>query len=351
MRVPISFMRGGTSKAAVLLESDLPPAGPVRDALLVRLMGGGDPYRRQLDGLGGGSSSTSKIAIVAPGADGADVDFLFGQVGVDRAAVDWSGTCGNISAAIGPFALEHGLVAATDPITAVRVRNRNTGTEFFAHVPTSGGAYDPDGEFAIGGVAGTGSRIRLDFLDPAGAVTGALLPTGAAAETIDGVRVTVLDVANPVVFVAAADVGVTLDGPVTDDPELLDRLERIRRTAAVRAGIAADADAAAELVVPRVALVAADPECTVRAAMVSAGRPHLAYPFTGALATATACRVPGTVVHELARAGTGPVTVRHPGGSTELEIEFDGAALARVSSDRTARTLMTGWAEVPIDHD
>lgn len=353
MLLPVSFMRGGTSKAAVVHEKDLPQVANDRDEVLIRLMGGGDPFERQLDGLGGGSSSTSKVAIVGPGYGEFDVTYTFAQVHVGRHSVDYHGTCGNISAAIGPFAINRGLVTGTDPRTVVRILNTNTGTIFVATVPTRSGRFDPEGDYSIAGVAGTGAPIKLEYLEPAGAVTGALFPTGSPTDQLGfGLSVSVLDVANPVVFMRATDVGVSLGegavAPIPDDPELLRRLEAIRIESSLLAGMAVDPATASASVVPRVALVAIDPEATLRVSMISAGRPHAALPFTGAMATAAAAMLPGTVVNAVAGTTSSEVILRHPAGRIELEVEVADGQVARVISHRTARELMYGWAEVPV---
>jgi 2-methylaconitate cis-trans-isomerase PrpF len=351
-RIPLAYWRGGTSKAAMFLEKDLPSDPADRDRALLAIMGGPDPAHRQLNGLGGGTSSTSKVAIIGPASGCADVTFLFAQVGIDRPTVDYTGTCGNISAAVAPFAIEHGLVTAIGAETAVRVLNSNTGTSFLARVVTRDGRFDPIGDYEIGGVAGSGSRIRLEFVEPSGAVTGRLLPTGQTSEFIDGIEVSVVDAANPVVFLRGADLGLSPEAAPADlaGTPLLDRLERIRQEASVRAGIALAEDAA-DTVVPRIAIVATDARADVRALMISAGRPHPAYPFTGAIAAAVATRIPGSVVASVARPSSSlTVVVRHPAGVIELEIDAQvregELQVAAVTSSRTARELMRGWTEL-----
>jgi len=211
------YMRGGTSRALFFHERDLPPRGPERDAVLLRALGSPDPYGRQLDGLGGGISSLSKACIVGPPSrPDADVDFTFAQVEVSRPVVDYAGNCGNCSAAVGPFAIDEHLVPAVEPATVVRIHNTNTQKLLIARVPVRDGEAAVEGDFDLPGVAGTGARIALDFVDPGGAVTGKLLPTGRARDLIDGVEASSVDATNPVVFVRAKDVGLTGTEAPTD---------------------------------------------------------------------------------------------------------------------------------------
>jgi 2-methylaconitate cis-trans-isomerase PrpF len=374
-RVSAVYMRGGTSKAAIFLASDVPTDAAERDRMLLALYGSPDPTGRQLNGIGGGSSSTSKSAIVSVSSDpDADVDYLFAQVGIETAIVDLRGNCGNISAAIGPFAIDEGLVEATDRrgsgVTTVRIRNLNTNSLILAQVPTRDGRFEPNGTLAIAGVPGTGSAIRLDFEDPAGAVTGSLLPSGAIVDELDDgdgkIEATLIDAANPVVFVRAADLG--LDGDETlaqlSEPALVARIAAIRAAGAVRMGMIADVEHADRTpAVPRVALVSAPRDYVTRggdtvstddvdvvASMFSMGRPHAAYPFTGAIATAVASRITGSLVQQLARPGS-PFRLGHPAGvqhlDAEVEYRADAWHVSRVSSLRTARRLMTGELELP----
>jgi len=363
------LMRGGTSKAAVFLVGDLPADPAERDRLLLSWYGSPDPYSRQLDGIGGGTSSTSKAAVIGPSDDPrADVDYLFLQVGIDRAEVDTRGNCGNISAAVGPFAVDAGLVPATGRDTRVRIRNLNTDSIIVAHVPTRDGRFDPVGDLAIPGVPGTGSAIRLDFEDPAGAVTGALLPSGEVTDVLDvdgrRIRVSIVDAANPVVFVAATDLGLSGGDAAEELERVAPLVAAIRAAGAVRAGMIADVEAATTTpAVPRVAIVAAPSDYRTRAgetigadrvdvvaSMFSMGRPHAAYPFTGAIATAVAARLEGSVVHEVATSGT-PFRIGHPAGVQTMDAHVtydeDGWRVHRVTSYRTARRLMTGRLEIP----
>lgn len=370
--IPAVYMRGGTSKAAMFLANDLPSDPPSRDRLLLALYGSPDPTGRQLDGIGGGTSSTSKAAVIGPSEDPrAHVDYLFLQIGIDRREVDLRGNCGNISAAVGPFAIDSGLVAATGELTTVRIRNVNTDTIIAAHVPTRNGRFEPAGDLTIPGVPGTGSPIRLDFEDPAGAVTESLLPSGSIVDQLNvgsrTVRVSIVDAANPVVFVPAQDLGLRGDeGPeVLDGPDIRRLVGAIRAEGAVRARmVRTPDDAASTPAVPRVAIVAPPMDYHTRggervtadlvdvvASMFSMGRPHGAYPFTGAIATAVAAKITGSVVHEVARAGEETFRVGHPGGVQPLEAVVERRSgewvVERVSSYRTARKIMSGLLHVP----
>src|SRR5437867_8208028 len=247
------YMRGGTSRCLVFHQDDLPPAGAARDRVLSAALGSPDSYGRQLDGLGGGISSLSKACIIGPPTLlGADVDYTFAQVDIRSPVVDYQGNCGNCSSEVGPFAIDERLVKAADGKTIVRIYNTNTKKLIVAHVPVRDGEAAVEGDFALPGVPGTGARIALDFVDPGGAVTGRLLPTGRTRDVIDGVDASLVDATNPVVFVRAKDAGLAgtespaeLDG----DAALGTRLEKIRAAAAELMGIAGSA------AVPKIALV------------------------------------------------------------------------------------------------
>src|SRR5438128_9466385 len=240
-RVRAVYMRGGTSRCLVFHERDLPAPGPERDAILSAALGSPDPYGRQLDGLGGGISSLSKACIIGPSSHpDADVDYTFAQVDVKSPVVDYAGNCGNCSSAVGPFAIDEGLVTATDGTTIVRIHNTNTRKLIVSHVPVRDGEAAVEGDFELAGVAGRGARITLDFQDPGGAGTGRLLPTGRARETIDGVEASPVDPTNPVVVVRAKDLGLAgTETPqeIDSDHALSARLEAIRVEAAKRRGI------------------------------------------------------------------------------------------------------------------
>jgi 2-methylaconitate isomerase len=365
------YMRGGTSRCLVFRADDLPPAGAARDRILLAALGSPDPYGRQLNGLGGGISSLSKACIVgASTSSDADVDYTFAQVEVKSPVVEYDGNCGNCSSAIGPFAIDEGLVRAREGETLVRIHNTNTKKLILAHVPVRDGEAAVDGDFELAGVAGRGARIALDFIEPGGAGTGRLLPTGRPRDVIAGVEASCVDATNPLVFVRARDVGLTAaETPqaVDANADVMARLEKIRVEAAMRMGLAPSASA------PKIAFVAAPTdyvaldglrhaagEYDVLARAISMGNCHRAFPLTSAMCLAVAARIEGTVVHEAmgaydpSRAG-GPrsndVRLGHASGVLPLDATVkirDGAAWAeRVTVYRTARRLMEGFVRVP----
>ena len=369
-------MRGGTSRAIVFHEKDLPEDQAERDAIFLKALGSPDPNGRQLDGLGGGISSLSKIAVVAPSARmDADVDFTFAQVGVTDETVDYVGTCGNISSAVGPFAVDEGLVRVDGGgVAVVRVYNTNTGKTYHARFPVEDGAAGVSGSFELPGVSGTGAQITLEFMDPGGAATGSLLPSGNAVDTFEiegvgSVEVSMVDATNPMVFLRAADLGLTGgEGPGLIDAqvEVMVNLEQIRAEAAVRMGLARDRREASESVqaVPKVVLVAppveyidlkgeiiAADDCDIAARIISMGKTHRAFALTGAMCLAVAARIPGTVVHEAARSGTGDIRLGHPSGVQTINAVVsntpEGPKAEKVIVYRTARRLMEGMVCVP----
>lgn len=378
MKYPAVFMRGGTSRAIVFHEKDLPEAQSARDAIFLRALGSPDPNGRQLDGLGGGISSLSKIAVVAPsGREDADVDFTFAQVGVTDETVDYVGTCGNISSAVGPFSVDEGLVRVDSGDTAtVRVFNTNTGKTYHARFPVDEGAAGVSGEYELPGVSGSGAQITLEFMDPGGAATGKLLPSGNAVDTfeIEGVgrvEASMVDATNPMVFVRAGDLGLSGgEGPGLIDSrvEVMVNLEQIRAEAAVRMGLARDRREASESVqaVPKVVLVAppleymdlkgeiiAADDCDITGRIISMGKTHRAFALTGAMCLAVAARIPGTVVNEAARSGDGDIRLGHPSGVQTINavvIETsEGPRAEKVIVYRTARRLMEGMVCVPAN--
>lgn len=345
--LPVAIVRGGTSKG-VFIRLDLLPADLAeRDRLLLRLMGSPDPM--QLDGLGGTHSSTSKVMAVGPSADPAcAVDYLFAQVAVDRPIVDTSGNCGNLTAGVAHYAVEEGLVPVLEePATRFLMRNLNTGVVVRATVAVRDGRACSEGGTAIDGVPGTGAALATDYLDPAGSVTGRLFPTGCRRELLDGLEVSIVDVATPYVFAAASSLGLSgteSSVELNARPELLERLERLRAEAGRRIGVDS-------LAVPR--LVLCSPGAMLRVQATSMGKVHHALPMTGALCTGAAMLLDGTIAHELASglpaAGpAGPVVVRieHPKGSVETSVELDGDEVRAAGVIRTARRLLTGTAHL-----
>ncbi len=360
------FMRGGTSRALFFHAADVPAPGPARDRVLLAALGSPDPYGRQLDGLGGGISSLSKACIIGPPTHaGADVDYTFAQVDVKAPVVDYQGNCGNCSSAVGPFAIDERLVKLESPDfageTLVRIHNTNTRKLIVAHVPVQDGEAAVDGDFELAGVPGRGARIALDFLDPGGAGTGRLLPTGAPRETIGGLDASLVDATNPVVFVRAKDVG--LEG--TETPQAIDadralaaRLEALRVDAARRMGIPGSA------AVPKIAMVAASADfmaldgtrhdaqgVDVIARVISMGNCHRAFALTAAMCLAVAARIEGTLVHECVGRVGGDVRLGHPSGVLPIAARVetrDGRPWAlSVTVYRTARRLMEGYVRIP----
>jgi len=375
-RIPAVFIRGGTSKALVFKASDLPADRAAWDTLFIAALGSPDAYGRQLDGMGGGISSLSKVCVIGPPSRAdADVDYTFGQVAVDAAAVEYGANCGNMSSAIGPFAVDEGLVAADDGDTTVRIHNTNTGKLILSRFTVEGGRARTDGSCVIPGVSGTGAPIALAFADPAGIYGKGVLPTGQRQETMDvagGVRVSMIDSAAACIFVAADDLGLTgSEGPETleADPETLAVLEQVRQAASLAMGVTTDeATAAATRATPKVALVgpprpysmlsgepvAADTyDIAVR--MISMGRPHRAVPLTGGLCTATGAAIPGTLLAEFSAVEPDRDDFRIRIGTPSGVIRFgakvsfdDGQPIVHEAIvERTARRLMEGAVVIP----
>ena len=392
--VPASFWRGGTSRAVLFGSDDLTGYRSEQvEAIILAALGSPDPDGRQIDGLGGGISSLSKAAIVGPPPPGssADVAFRFAQVEVAEPRVDFAGNCGNISAAIAPFAVNEGLVEAdTADSVAVEALSLNTGQRFRTQVPLRGGRYDPSGDFAIGGVPGTGARLTLEYLEPDGSIGRGALPTGLVRESVDvpgcgAVPVSIVDVGNPAVFVAAEALGapeaaIALPAALDADAVLGERLERIRCEAAVRVGVADSPATAARRhrTVPKVAVVGApatyrttsgtevravDVDLVVR--LISMGRTHRTLAMTGAMACAAAAAMDGSVVAEvvgdsrrtqpaeICEGAPGARTVRlgHPAGVLVLHVTAERSSgtwrVPSLSMDRTAREIMRGAVQVP----
>lgn len=375
-RLPAVFLRGGTSKGLFFREGVLPADPAERDRVLLRALGGGDAFGSEIDGIGGATSSTSKAVVVSPSRHiGFDVDYLFAQVGVTTPTVDWSGSCGNLASAVGPFAIDEGLVTGTGDLTRVRIWQQNTSKEIIAHVPTSDGRVVTEGDFYLDGVPYPAAKIRLDFMDPGGSMTGRLLPTGNIVDAINVagtgvVRATMLDAGSPCVFVSAYELGFTgveLPSVLNADAEALRRLEAVRAEAAVAMGIARSAEEASRdhKANPKVAIVSSPRAHTASggraidssdvdlvARMVSMGRVHHALPATGSTALALATLIPGTVPNEIAVHGTSEcVRIGHSSGIIPVEAELNGTGgnwnAKRVTVWRSARRLMEGVVLVP----
>jgi 2-methylaconitate cis-trans-isomerase PrpF len=378
--VPASFYRGGTSRAVLFREADLAQYDDAAQrAIILAALGSPDPYGREIDGLGGGISSLSKVCIVGlAGPDtGADVTFRFGQVDVESPIVEFLGTCGNMSAAIGPFAVDEGLVEAVEPVTTVRVLSTNTGQIYLCHVPVRDGRAEVEGDYSIDGVPGPGARIALEFLEPGGSLGQGVLPTGQVRQQVtlaDGrsFEVSVVDAANPLVFVRAADLG----SDATERPEevdanlpLLAALEEIRDHAAVLLGMAPDAATARvkAKAQPKVMMVAPPAayrttggvdqpaeriDLTVR--MISMSKCHRTLAGTAGICASVAAAIEGTVVHEVTRAGagtSGEVRIGHGAGAIDIGVKAErrdgGWHAVSVSTFRTARRIMDGRIYVP----
>ncbi|MDQ1831673.1 2-methylaconitate cis-trans isomerase PrpF [Massilia scottii] len=388
IRIPATYMRGGTSKGVFFRLQDLPEAarvaGAARDALLLRVIGSPDPYGKQIDGMGGATSSTSKTVILSKSEKpGHDVDYLFGQVAIDKAFVDWSGNCGNLSAAVGSFAIGAGLVDAAriphDGVAVVRIWQANIGKTIIAHVPVTGGAVQETGAFELDGVTFPAAEVQLEFMDPAAeeeGAGGAMFPTGHVVDDLDvpglgTLRATMINAGIPTIFVDARAIGYTgteLQDAINGDPKALAMFESIRAHGAVRMGLIKHVDeAATRQHTPKVAFVAppaayvsssgkqvaaADIDLLVRA--MSMGKLHHAMMGTAAVAIGTAAAIPGTLV-SLAAGGGERSAVRfgHPSGTLRVGAEatrIDGDwRVAKAIMSRSARVLMEGWVRVPGD--
>jgi 4-oxalomesaconate tautomerase len=344
------ILRGGTSKGAYFLAKDLPSDAALRDAVLLSVMGSPDP--RQIDGLGGAHPLTSKIAIVSRSEDPeCDVDLLFGQVSIDTAKVDFSPNCGNILSGVGPFAIERGLVKATDAVTSVRVRTINTGTIAVLSVQTPGGRVAYGGDARIDGVPGTAAPISVGFKDIAGSVCQSLLPTGNPVDRIDGVEVTLIDNGMPVVVLEASAVGRTgyeSRDALDKDVELKARLEKIRLEAGILMGLG---DVSSK-VIPKMALVAPPVAGgTVCTRSFIPRECHASVGVFAAVSIATACVLPGSPAARVARLPPGNeklLSIEHPTGELSVHIETEGEnELVRIKQAgmlRTSRLLFEGFA-------
>ena len=370
------FMRGGTSKGCMFLESDL-PAREEWDDIFVQVMGSPDP--KQIDGMGGCVSSNNKIVVVRKSTlPGVDVEYLVGQSIVGKTQIDYKSNCGNMTAAAAPYAVEMGLVEnLTEPVTTVHMFNLNTNKYIDVTVPVKNGQFDNEGDCAIAGVDGTAGELKVNFLDPAGAKTGKLFPTGKAKEMLtlpDGeIEATILDVSNPIVLVRAEDLGLTgteLPAQVDAERAVSARLEAIRGAACVKMGFAGNLADATENspAVPKVGFVSASQDYTdisgkqvsgenmdICARVISVFKCHKACPLTAASAISVAAAVPGTIVHELARqTEPGRVRIGHPSGVMTMFPYLDNGArpldeirVSGVAVQRTARRIMDGTVYIP----
>jgi len=388
IRIPATYMRGGTSKGVFFRLQDLPEpaqvAGAARDALLLRVIGSPDPYEKQIDGMGAATSSTSKTVILSKSTrPDHDVDYLFGQVSIDKPFIDWSGNCGNLSAAVGPFAISNGLVDTSrvprDGVAVVRIWQANIGKTIIAHVPITQGAVQETGDFELDGVTFPAAEVQLEFMNPAAEEEGAggsMFPTGNLVDDLEvpGVgtfKATMINAGIPTIFVNARDIGYTgseLQGDINGDPKALAMFETIRAYGALRMGLIKHLDEAAKRQhTPKVAFVAgpaaytsssgkpvaaSDIDLQVRA--LSMGKLHHAMMGTAAVAIGTAAAISGTLVN-LAAGGTQRTAVRfgHPSGTlrvgaeaTQVEGEW---TVNKAIMSRSARVLMEGWVRAPGD--
>lgn len=384
LAVRATYMRGGTSKGVFFVTEELPHsvrgAGVGRDRFLLRVVGSPDPYERQIDGMGGATSSTSKVVLLSKSKrPDCDVDYLFGAVSIDQPIIDWSGNCGNLSAAVGPFAIARGLAAGpTDGLATVRIWQANIGKRIIAHVPMAAGQVAEDGDFELDGVTFPAAEVRLEFIDPAGGegVEGdALFPTGAALDILDvpgigRIEATLINAGNPTVFVDAEAIGLTgceQQADVNDRPELLGRLESIRACAAFAMGLVpSPAEATASRpATPKIAFIAApkgyvassgravrEADVDILVRTVSMGKLHHAITGTGAVAVAAAAAMAGTLLSRRVRVSAEGITrIGHPSGTLRVgaEVEQRGQEwlVTKVSLSRSARRLMDGVVFVP----
>ena len=376
-KVPAVFMRGGTSRAICFNEDDLAAYDQLtRERIILAALGSPDMHGRQVDGLGGGISSLSKVAIIGKSTHSdADVTFTFGQVDVQTSTIDWSSTCGNISSAVGPFAIDEGLVPAVEPITQIRVLATNTGKRYIAQVPVCDGQAEVEGEYTIDGVPAPGACITLEYLEPGGSLGGSVLPTGLAQQEIivaSGRQVTLslVDAAIPTVFVRAEELAVDARRSAADlDAEgvLQELLEEIRCHGAVLLGLAENIESAhthspgapkIAMVAPPASYESSGGKCVdvehidLLARAISMGNTHRTFPGTVSMCTAVAAAVAGTVVHEVSQAASSEqLRIGHPAGIMEI-----GAKVKRCGSEwraesviaqRTARRIMEGAVLVP----
>lgn len=370
-RVPVVIYRGGTSRGVFFRAMDVPTDPQQRDKFLLEVMG--SPDRSQLNGLGGGTAVTSKVGMVGPSIrPDADVDFTFAQVAIDQPLVEYLGNCGNLSAAVGPYAIEEGFVHAQIPTTKVRIYNTNTGKHLLSEVPVGESGVYEQGDFSMPGIEGTGARIQMTYFDPGGSVTGKLLPTGNVIDIlhVDGLeplKVSFVDAANPFVFVAASDIGLVgteLPDEFNLHAEILDLSERIRQAAASYLGIGDQSKDPTEatLDVPKIALIAPGQahtclngihlqaaEIDLVARMVVGRKPVYAYAMTGAFCTAAAAVIPGTLVNSMVGRETehfSKIKIAHPTGVMDVDIRFrhedGGIYIESVGIGRTARRIMDG---------
>ncbi|WP_060818257.1 2-methylaconitate cis-trans isomerase PrpF [Caballeronia sordidicola] len=378
-KIPAVYMRGGTSKGVFFRHDWLPEDAALRERILMRVIGSPDPYAQHIDGMGGATSSTSKVVIIGPSSRGdCDVDYRFGQVAIDKPVIDWSGNCGNLTSAVGPFAIAQGLVdAPRDGLAIIRIWQANINARIIAHVPMRDGEVMEEGDFELDGVAFPAAEIRIEFLDPAGDSehsNGGMFPTGNALDVLEvpgvgPVEMTMINAGNPAIFIDAASLqlnGAELQRDVNGNSALLQKAEAIRAHAAVRMGLAKTPDEATQSRphTPKLAFVAKPSDYVassgkqvkaatldINARIFSMGKLHHAMTGTGAVAIAVAAAIPGTLVNRLVPDSKGAVRFGHPSGSLAV-----GAETVQINNDwvvtkaimsRSARRLMEGFVFVP----
>ncbi|MBM0065568.1 2-methylaconitate cis-trans isomerase PrpF family protein [Alkalicoccobacillus gibsonii] len=372
-RIKAAIIRGGTSKAVFISQNELPTDPTVRDQVILSIYGGNDA--RQVDGLGGADALTSKFSMVqASKRNDADVEYTFGQVGIGTGTIDYNSNCGNILSAVGPYAIDEGMVPAVEPLTTVRILNTNTNKIIEAEVPVLNGRAKIEGPFRIDGVPGSGAKILLNFIKAEGAKTGALFPTGKRKEILEvsfgNIEVSVLDVTTPVVFIHASSLELSgIELPEELSIEQLHQLEEIRSLIAYRLGFVKHPDDAVKQTPASPKIIMVSPatsyvnssgitipaeEIDFVSRAMSMQKMHRAFPVTGGLCTAVASKIEGTIVQEISKARSqrdDVVKVGHPSGSMEFSVVIednrDEILLQKTAVARTARRLMEGFAYVP----
>jgi probable AcnD-accessory protein PrpF len=370
LRIPAVYMRGGTSKGVFLRPEHLPADPAARDRILLRIIGSPDPYGKQIDGMGAATSSTSKVVLISRSkrAD-CDVDYLFGQVRIDAPVIDWSGNCGNLTTAVGPFAIAEGIIdAPKDGLATVRIWQANIRKRIVAQVPMRGGYVVEEGDFELDGVTFPAAEVKLEFMDPG--EEGEMFPTGNVIDVLEGnIEATLINAGNPTVFVAASSLGLKgneMQPDINENAGLLARLERVRALGAVKMKLAKNlAEAAERQHTPKISFIAPPSDyiasdgrrvgadsIDLLARIVSMGKLHHAMTGTGGVAIAAAAAVPGTLVERTARKKSdGRIRFGHPSGTltvgAEARAEGKQWIVSKALMSRTARRLMEGWVRVP----
>jgi len=385
-KIPAVYMRGGTSKGVFFRSEHMPEDKALRDKILLRVIGSPDPYEKQTDGMGAATSSTSKLVIIGPSSRlDCDVDYLFGAAAIDKPVMDWSGNCGNLTSAVGPFAIAQGYVKApADGIAVVRIWQANINARIISHVPMKNGQVQEEGDFELDGVTFPAAEIRIEFLDPGGSedgesAAGGMFPTGNPVDALEvpgfgSFQVTMINAGNPAIFIHAEDLGLRgneMQSEVNDNKALLDKCEAIRAYAAVRMGLAATAEEVTALRphTPKLAFVSLpsryvassgkiiEPETVdINARILSMGKLHHAMTGTGAVAIAVASAIPGTVVNRLVSEKTSDqLRFGHPSGSmavgAEAVLRDSEWVVTKAIMSRSARRLMEGHVFVPSSLD